>query len=436
MKKDEKAKKEYSVIFDTNIVIYGNPLQKEVNNLIKNFENHPEVKLVYYLPEVVIDEIQSKIPDILKGAIDRRASAIREINSIMGTDIVDSKISFNSSQILGAVSEILTKNHLKTLKTPNISLKSILQKAILHEPPFKSNGDKGLKDAVIAETIKHYAEKLSQHSSVVFISADTFFREYMLSIGNQFNFEVYQSVEEFESDLKLNLLLTGDADRLGDSVADEAGKIFFIEDDKNTLFYMDAWNEIYRRFPSLFSNPKPNRTSLSYLSPYDESGQIFATGKAKYNIFRPLFIRKEGQDTLVWESTIDYSQNYDQYRRSTQTDMNYLSYGMEKVAYNLRFIVKWSIKMASQGKLDDSTAKVIDVDHIKYTDGFFHAPLNIGYSPSPISGPTGLSGTVTASEISASASSSVSIHSRSHSHSHSTRHSMSSSASRSHDDEV
>jgi rRNA-processing protein FCF1 len=396
-----KNKTKYSIIFDTNTLIFGNPFRGDVMKLFEDYKNHPEVDLTYYIPRVVAEEFKSKMPKQIQDARKALIKATKEINGLMEAQIVDFNLSFSDEEIEAAAEKVLQKYNINVLDTPGIDLLDLLNKAIYHKLPFKAEGDAGFKDAVIAETLKEHTRGMSNTASVVVICSDATFRKHLEDMAEDYKFRVYQSVEEFESELKLNIMLSAGSQKLSDSLQKEAEAIFFKEDDKKTLFYKEAWDKINREFPTLFSNPQPESSftyAYSFIGTYphvgasNDRGQWSPSDKAKYNIYKPLFIEQKDQDVLVWESVVSYSQEFEQGLTPSLT-MPGVSLPTETGIYSLKFAVRWSVRLMKGGKLDSDSAKVLDVNPIKDVS---RMPMGYGdIPPTPISGPTSLSGTVT-----------------------------------------
>lgn len=388
----QKTKLRYSVIFDTNVLIYGNPFRSEVVRLIENFRNHQEVELKYFIPRVVAEEFISKMPDQITKAKKNYEESIKEINGLMKTKLTDLPPTFKEEDIKKAAKIILEENCITILDTPGIDIRSLLEKAVNHKPPFKSKTDAGFKDAVITETLKEHCPGMSNYSSVVFICEDDFFRQYIEGIADELKIKIYKSIDEFESELKLNLLLAGGEEKLVESVSKEAEEVFFHKDNTNTLFHQEAWPELNRKFPTLFSNPKPKPGWYYTANPTMESSDHYdsidwePSDKAEYNIFKPLFIEKTNTNILIWESEVVYSQNFERRSRPPEVEPGFL---WESAIYTLRFRVRWSVQLTKEAKIDPNTAKVIDVDQIKDTISRW-----VDFPQTPISGPTTLSGTV------------------------------------------
>lgn len=389
----QKKLLKYSVIFDTNILFYGNPFRSEISKLVKKYANHSKVSLDYFIPKVVEEELKSKLPQKIQEAKASYGKAIDEINGLMQTTLPEIKISFADEDVIRSVEKTLKKYKMRTLDTPSIGLQPMLKKALLHQPPFKAVGDAGFKDAVISETVKAHSPGLSNTSEVVFICNDGDLKKYMLTVAEEYKFKVYQSIDEFESELKLHLLLAGGSTKLANTLAAEAEQAFFVEEDPKSLFYKQAWEKIKSTFPTLFSNPQP-QSNPSYVATAmmakDTPGQWVPTDKARYEIFKPLFVEKNERNSLIWQSTVVYSQNFEkQTSWSANTGEVYMPLP-ESGEYKLQFTVRWSVSLASDGKLEPPSAQVLDVDQVK-NYGTFAAWLAV--PEASLTGPTSLSGT-------------------------------------------
>ncbi len=390
----------YSIIFDTQTLIYGNPFKTQVINFIKTYQKNKDVEIVYHIPKVVEEEFKSKLPQRIKDAKSAYGDALRQINGLMVDKIPEQKLFFSDQEIIKAGEKALEMYGITTLDTPSIDLQQILKKAINHEPPFKSEGDSGFKDAVIAETVKEHSPGLSNTSKVVFICFDENFRKFMKTIAEEYKFQVYQSIEEFESELKLSILFSGGREKLIDSLQEGAEEIFFKNEDKKTLFYKEAWGRINREFPTLFSNPQP-RPSLVTVSAYrisvedEELGPWVSSGKAKYDVFKPLYIGKQDSDTLIWESIVSYNQDFVREVNASIQGLEGFSFTAKTGTYSLKFKIAWIVKLTKEGQLDPNSAEVTSVDQIRDT-----LNLNWEYFPeTSISGPTTLSGTATITDF-------------------------------------
>lgn len=396
MSESEKHSLKYSIIFDTQTLIFGNPFRTQVINFIKSYQKNEDVEIVYYIPRVVAEEFKSKLPQRIKDAKSAYGDALRQINGLMVNKIPEQELFFFDEEIIKAGEKALEVYGLTILDTPSIGLQQLLKKAINHEPPFKSEGDSGFKDAVIAETVKEHSPGLSNTSKVIFICFDENFRKFMKTIAEEYKFQVYQSIEEFESELKLSILFAGGREKLIDSLQEAAEEIFFKNEDKKSLFYKEAWGRINREFPALFSNPQP-RPSLMTVSAYGvsaedgELGPWISSGKAKYDVYKPLYIGKQDSETLIWESIVSYNQDFIREVSSSTKGLEGFSFTAKRGTYSLKFKIAWTVKLTKEGKLDPNTAEVTSVDQIRDTFN-----LSWEYSPEmPISGPTTLSGTAT-----------------------------------------
>ena len=391
-----KNKKIYSIIYDTNSLIFGNPFRGDVMNMMTKYSKNKQVDLNFYIPKVVAEEIISKMPKQIKQAIDSYYKSIKEINGLMSKQINEIKLGYSEDEVKEATQKIFETYNIKVLDTPSLGLNKFINDAIYHIPPFSINGDSGFKDSVICETIKTHAPGLSNSSKVVVVSSDAKFKNHLVSISDEYLFKVYSSVQEFESELKLSLLLSGDQKQLESSLSSEADKIFFKEDDKSTLFYKEGLDEINRSFPTLFSNPQP---SSDYLGTYNYTNnfQWVPIDKASYDIFKPLFIEKDNTNFLIWESTVVYSQNFKNATYGGVTIVGHSNYLSTPYTYKLKFRIKWKIRIDIEGRLDFRSAKILDVQHEDNHSEYL--AMNTDLYNESISLPTAISGTVTASEV-------------------------------------
>lgn len=144
--------KQLTVVFDTNAIWTESTslVRKEVEDLIREFTNHPQVALTWYLPEVVrlerIHQMRKKWHDVL-----HRAKALEDfLGKLLGIseEVINKKVE-------KLVSDRQAELGLVTLPLRNeaADITSIMRTAAERRPPFNPDGEKGFRDALILACI-------------------------------------------------------------------------------------------------------------------------------------------------------------------------------------------------------------------------------------------------------------------------------------------
>jgi len=342
----------YIVFLDTNI-LRSNTFNENLTQFINTYRQNNKIKISVFLPETVLGEYKSFLLGKIEKAIGHYNKGRNFLQTLIG--FKTKKPKFSKRQLESSLDKFLRKNHLKVIKTPysRINLKTLLRKAIYHEPPFESAGEKGFKDEIIARTILTNLWRLSKKGEVVFICGDKNLREYIISLGR--NLKVYESIPDFESEVKLRLEEIND--KLIEEITRQAELAFLNPEDKKSSLYFkfNIEQQTKDKFPSLFSRPQLNET-FGILLPVDRKRKWKPITKGKFEVSKPVFVQKK-KNTYFWESTVVYRQQFEDI--GTQ---NVLTPALAShLTYILEFKVRWQSEISDDGRVFNPD--IIDIEH-------------------------------------------------------------------------
>ena len=151
--------RELRVIFDTNALhtqVPSDLVNAETRKLIQVNSNHPDLKLAWYLPEVVVFErhyqMRTRADDLLR--------AFQKMDAILGIGI-----KLSSDQLVSRIDAVI-ESQMAELKlnrltiSPNVvDWHRVIRDASLRAPPFQAGEtEKGFRDAMILETFLQLVE--------------------------------------------------------------------------------------------------------------------------------------------------------------------------------------------------------------------------------------------------------------------------------------
>jgi hypothetical protein len=245
------------VVFDSSTVYTKSAshlLCEKVSNFIKKHSRHSDLRIVWCLPEVVVNERKyqmqeagkkllpstedlEKLEELLDRKLDIRRTAIDEsVSHKTGKQIEDHKI------------------RVLTLDVTKVDWGRLIDDAVFRRPPFESGEkEKGFRDALIAETFLQLVSS-SRASWVAFVTKDGLLtRSVTLRTQKCASVRVIESVEELKG--FLNTLGAGIEEGFVAELQGKAASLFFREGDETTLYYKkDVLSRIMRAFETEFKS--------------------------------------------------------------------------------------------------------------------------------------------------------------------------------------
>ncbi len=363
---------QYTVLFDTNILLQHFSAVKELTDAYKSNER---VKILFRIFSLVEDEYKHNYLVLVKKENLKHENSSRELRQLLSKKISSLKIS--DQFIFKKASEKLKGIGLEVIRTPykQLVLKKIANKAAYHMPPFQPEGDKGFKDEIVAASILQSLPEMIKNGKVVFICNDQLLRNYTETFTKNFtDFKVYQSPIDFETELKLYLLELND--ELVSEIKKKAEKVFYVPNDPVSLYYSKGVvRRIYESYPSLFSDPQPvnpNWTFGNYLAHQIRKWVPFE--EPSFTISPPNFIARV-DSTYIWQTSVIYRQEFRGYSQSVLGNYDFSS---ELGEYVLEFTVEWTTKIDNMGKIFGSDiTKITYKNPAGYLDAvgyYYHTP--------------------------------------------------------------
>ena len=291
-KKKKKKTPEIKVVFDTDrlyTLSESELVRKDVHDLIvKN--NHQDVKIGWYLPDVVRHERTFQMQKVARKLLPNLERVERLLGHNFG--ITAALLEKQVEEVVKAKEEELGLTRLE-LDHSRVDWNRLMLDAVYRRPPFEDNQkEKGFRDALIAESFLQLVEdspKDPERCRVVMLTADGLLAQTVRSrtVGAKNVFD-YPNVDKFQG--VLNTLVS----EVGESfIADIQPKVdayFFIADDKNSLFYREQFEDRIRRdFADVLEKVPEGASSRE---------------TTHWAVFTPNFVKKSGQ-MVHWSTRVN-----------------------------------------------------------------------------------------------------------------------------------
>jgi len=347
---------ELKIVLDSNAIYNQSAhyiLTKEIYELIKASTKYLDLKVTWYLPEIVRHERQYQM---LNRAYDLLPS-IKNLEILLGHNLNITE------QILQKRVQDTIDRQVEDLSIKIISVDStkvnwygIMHDAAYRRPPFSSGEkEKGFRDALIAETFIQLvltSPKTPSSCRIALVTGDHLLADAVKSrTSDSSNVRIIPTVEELKS--LINILTSEVTEAFVQSIKEQAKEYFFQPGEESALLYKE---EVLVKINEKF------RQELTSLPPgADERQKVPPT-----LIGAPSFVKKEGQ-RVFWASRITEQAKAYKYVSSDPT----------LVGGNLGFGSSSVFPPSSP-----TTSRIIDLSS------------NINYSslPSGVSGVSGISG--------------------------------------------
>ena len=277
--------------FDTSVLFTDqahNLLRREASKLIRNNSDHVDLKIEWYLSDVVTGErryqMQKKASQLYK--------KVEQLEHLLGHQFTTEDIV--GDRIRGAIVEQCASLGINvvSLDPDNVDWVEIQNRSVNRKPPFDPNvREKGFRDAVIAETFVQLVDKSPRTAAscrLAFVSGDELMRTYIQErVGDRSNVRIFESLNELEG--LINTLVSKVPEEKISEWQGKAQKYFFIKGDKSTYFYKEDLRKTL------------SEKYAEQLAETPEVGCIRQGGT--WYIERPVFIRKDRQ-RLHWMTQI------------------------------------------------------------------------------------------------------------------------------------
>jgi hypothetical protein len=377
----------YIVFIDNSALQGKNWVESGVEDVLLKYKKDKLIIVEFHIAEVAKNEWLRNYLDKASLHLQKIQGSISSLKT-MGSDIQGITLP-NQDEILELGAKYLEELNINIIETPykKIDLKMFVDRAVEHLPPFDEEKDKGIKDAVIAQTVFIYCKNnLKKSDHIIFLCRDIKFIDYLNELFSDFkNFSILDSANAFDSVVKLAL------DKLDIYLGDEAKKLFYDPYNMGSFYYKAYIGEILKsdytnNFPdaakakAYIESMPSNAVSVGLFS--FPKGDIWTQQGNKIEVGETVFIDRNGR-TLNWKTTVTYSE---QYTVSDETANQIIVTNPSSISHRIKYEVKWSSQRI-KGKL--TTPKLISVKPVsenKTVNPFYNIQSAVSVSRQAVEG--------------------------------------------------
>ena len=209
----------------------------------------------------------------------------------------------------------------KVLLTPtdDINWPKVIRSAIWREPPFLldsqiPDNEKGFRDCLILETVKHFCSQESREIPIAFLCKDKVLRETTEAVlAADKRFSTYELISDFKTYLDLTKEKLEGA--FIKAIVLRAHTKFYAKGDPECLYFRDNVMEILKqKYNKHFENPEvsEDQTLGLILPPLLLSGQRKwePADSGMFWISRSQFVKTDDEGQYVWLNTVTYVRQY------------------------------------------------------------------------------------------------------------------------------
>lgn len=306
----------YYLFLDSNSIRDLKWIKKDFFDKVNALRAERLADVKFYLPEIVREEWMQHYKTIAtKHMHDIQRMSAQLVKMHIEMDTIES---MSEEEMERVCKKILTENKIPVIDTPleRIDWAELLDRAVKHQPPFNDDKDKdkGIKDAVLAQTVYDYARRHNRrvNTQVIAITNDKRLKAYIAELSSE-DTPLYQfdSLDAFSSDLRLKV------NELNANLQAKAEKIFYTYRDADTLYYgMNIHKQLQTKYQALLSKEGSARQHIHTL-PSDKivgnddlpDDDDWTPIDNKVDINSTSFINRNGS-SLHWVSHLTYAQVY------------------------------------------------------------------------------------------------------------------------------
>lgn len=289
--------RELRVVFDTNTLhtqVPSDLVSAETRELIQANSAHPDLKVAWHLPEVVILERHYQ----MRTRAEQLLRSFQRMDAILGIGI-----NLGPEQLAPRIDTVI-EAQMRQMNLTRLSLNStvvdwnrIIRDASLRVPPFQAGEtEKGFRDAMILETFIQLVEaspRTPNTCRLVFVTKDELLTTAAAARVTQYaNSEVIGGLEELRN--LINTLISSADEAFVKELREKATKLFFVPKDQETFYFREkVGDQIREKFSHQLAELPPGATK--------RDTDTIAIGF-------PRFVKKEGQ-RVHWVTPITYKIN-------------------------------------------------------------------------------------------------------------------------------
>ena len=237
-----KRSPELRVVFDTSALYTkaaSDLLSSEVNSLIKENSSHPDLKITWYLPDMVRCEREFQmrqaaiglLPNVekLERLLDHNLNITPDILEMRVGEAIERSLKFREIRVL-------------PLSVENVDWTQLILNSAYRKPPFeKGQYEKGFRDAIIVETFLQLVDqspKTPEICRLALVSKDNLLREAVKArTESNINVKLVATIGELEG--LINTLVANVTEEFIETIREKADNLFFQTNDNDTLYYKE-----------------------------------------------------------------------------------------------------------------------------------------------------------------------------------------------------
>jgi hypothetical protein len=282
-----------AVVFDTNVLftqVASDLVRNDVQRIVLENSNHPDLAISWYLPEIVIGERRYQ----MLGKAKELLPNMQKMEKLLGHNfgVGENTLEIHVDRAIDTSIE-KCKFQIAALNTTDVDWTNLILRSVNRKPPFEVNErEKGFRDAIIAHSFLQLCKSSPSTPSVcrlALVSEDQRLREYVSELTTDAkNIRVLKGLDELES--LINTLVSTIPEEFAAELAQKAGKIFFEKENNKSFYYKENIGEKIREQYSKELND-------SIIPGHLRSG-------GTWWISGPIFIKKERQ-RVHWVSMVE-----------------------------------------------------------------------------------------------------------------------------------
>lgn len=249
------------------------------------------------------------------------------------------------------------QHSVRLLSTPTnvIVWPEVVRKAVWREPPFvfdpqDGDNEKGFRDCMILETLKHFCAQEQRDTPIAFLCKDNLLRETAEKalVGDK-RFSVYDLVTDFKT--YLDLTRKNLEDTFIKALVKRASDKFFSKGDSECLYFRDNVKKIFQeKYGKYFDNPEESEEKSKLL------GLMFPLGMRKWDstdsgtfwVSRSRFVETDTDTWYVWTNTVTYVRQFTS-SEGLETAEGSLGQKQHRVLI-LPFLLTWRARVTQDGR--------------------------------------------------------------------------------------
>ena len=360
MIKKESINPHYLVL-DTNI-LRAKADEELISTKLTDFLNRYGIdfQIIPVIPDVVRDELLYQEWKKAVAELNTANSSFKKINTITRKNysyrLTESVI---KNRLSGDFKKWVENQKGLVLKAPveSIDFEDVIKRSVWRLPPFDKDprkGEKGFRDAIILETLRHHLASCEHNNPVVFICHDILLRETaQKELQNYASLSIYESIEDFESYLKLTKQHL--EDKFIRSIVLKATKKFYKAEDETALYQRDSIRDkIQNQYQQYFNDPSLSDTSDGALSKLFDPKGIFDPRGIRWEqqkvglfwLYSAQFVESPSEKEYVWSTKVIFVKLYAPKQHPALPQRRFIGERLLK----LTFSVKWKARITDSAR--------------------------------------------------------------------------------------